>query len=392
MPDRLRRLALAALASAGVVGIGWLVVSALAGPASGTAVAGTSAPIPVEAVEIRQAPMERRRDFTGTLEAAATFDVAAKVGGRIERITVDLADIVTKGQVVAELDDEEYDQAVAQARADVAVAGAEKTAADNALEIAQRAFQRVEGLHSRAIASEQELDAVRAEKLEAEAAVAVASSRASRARAALEAATIREEYTRVVADWSGDDQARIVAARYADEGETVAANTPIVSIVDIDPVIVVVHVTEKDYAELRPDQPVELETDAFPGTTFEGRVSRIAPVFRVESRQARIEVSVDNADGRLKPGMFVRVHAVLERVQDAKAVPRDALAERDGQTVVFVVDDAGTRVTQRVVEPGIESGGWVQVTGEGLDGRVVTLGQQKLKDGTEVTLVGGDAS
>jgi RND family efflux transporter MFP subunit len=391
VPHKLRWLALSAVASAGIVGVGWLLVSALTGEATSTAAAGPAGPVPVEVAEIREADMERRRVFTGTLEAAATFDVAAKVGGRIERITVDLADVVTRGQVIAELDDEEYDQAVAQARADVAVADAEKTAADNALQIAKRAFERVEGLHARSIAADQELDTVRAEKLEAEAAVAVTASRSSRARAALKAATIREEYTRVTADWSGDDEQRVVAARFADEGETVAANTPIVSIVDIDPVIVVVHVTEKDYAELKTGQPVSLDTDAYPGVTFQGRVSRIAPVFRVESRQARIELSVDNPDGRLKPGMFVRAHTVLDRVAEAKAVPQDALAERDGQTVVFVVNEAGTHVAQRVVQIGIKSEGWVQVTGDGLGGRVVTLGQQKLEDGSEVTVVTGDA-
>lgn len=391
MPHKLRWLALSAVASGGIVGVGWLLVSALTGEATGTAAAGPAGPVPVEAADIRKAPMERRRVFTGTLEAAATFDVAAKVGGRIERITVDLADVVTRGQLIAELDDAEYDQAVAQARADVAVADAEKTAADNALKIARRAFERVEGLHARSIAAEQELDIVRAEKLEAEAAVAVTSSRVTRARAALKAATIREEYTRVTADWSGDDDQRIVAARFADEGETVAANTPIVSIVDIDPVIVVVHATEKDYADLRTGQAVLLDTDAHPGETFEGRVSRIAPVFRVESRQARIELSVDNPDGRLKPGMFVRAHTVLERVETAMAVPQDALATRDGQTVVFVVSPDGTRVAQRAVQVGIEAEGWVQVTGDGLDGRVVTLGQQKLEDGTEVAVVAGDA-
>ena len=390
MPHKLRWLALSAVASGGVVGLGWLLVSALGAEATGTAVAGPAGPVPVEVAEVREAPMERRRTFSGTLEAAATFDVAAKVGGRVERITVDLADVVTRGQVIAELDDAEYDQAVAQARADVAVADAEKTAADNALAIARRAFERVEGLHARSIAAEQELDTARAEKLEAEAAVAVTSSRVTRARAALKAATIREEYTRVTADWSGDDEQRIVAARFADEGQTVAANTPIVSIVDIDPVIVVVHATEKDYADLRTGQAVEVDTDAYPGVTFQGRVSRVAPVFRVESRQARVELSVDNPGGRLKPGMFVRAHTVLDRVENAKAVPRDALAQRDGQTVVFVLTEDGTHVAQRIVQVGIESEGWVQVTGEGLEGRIVTLGQQKLEDGTEVAVVAGE--
>ena len=145
---------------------------------------------------------------------------------------------------------------------------------------------------------------------------------------------------------------------------------------------------------VRSNKPVYAPLERFVsslGITFAGRVTRIAPVFRVESRQARIELSVDNPDGRLKPGMFVRAQTVLDRVESAKAIPQDALAQRDGQTVVFVVADGGTHVSQRVVQPGIKSDGWVQVTGEGLEGRVVTLGQQKLKDGSEVTVVEGDS-
>jgi RND family efflux transporter MFP subunit len=331
--------------------------------------------------------MERRRSFTGTLEAAASFDAAAKVAGRIERIAVDLGDVVQRGQVVAELDDEEHAQAVAQAKADVAVADAERTAASSVLKIARRAYERVEDLHARSIAAEQELDTVRAERLEAEAAVAVTTSRSKRARAALEAASIRKQYTRVTADWPEGDGQRVVAARHADEGETVAANTPIVSIVDLDPVVVVVWATEKDYAALSTEQTVELDTDAFPGETFAGRVTRIAPVFSAESRQARVELTVDNPDSRLKPGMFVRAHTVLDRVDEALAIPQDAVVDRDGEKVVFVVADDGAHVRQRAVELGIESDGWVQLKGESVSGRVVTLGQHQLEDGTAITII-----
>lgn len=392
MQQKIAWLALAAAATAGVGAAGWLLASGLSGGSDGTAATGEGMPIPVEVAPVRQAPMERRRVFTGTLEAAATFDVAAKVGGRIERITVDLADEVKRGQLIAELDDEEYRQAVAQAKADVAVAEAEKTAADNALKIARRAFERVEGLHARSIAAEQELDTVRAAKLEAEAQVAVTASRSTRARAALKAAAIREEYTRVTADWSDGDEVRVVSARHADEGQTVTANSALVSIVDLDPVIVVVHATEKDYADLRTAQPVEVESDAYPGERFSGKVARIAPVFRVESRQARVELTIDNPAGRLKPGMFVRAHTVLDRIEQALAVPQDALVERDGQTVVFVVSGDGARVTQVPVQTGIRADGWVEVTGVGVTGRVVTLGQQQLKDGTAISIVAEEAT
>jgi RND family efflux transporter MFP subunit len=355
--------------------------------------ANASGPVPVEVAAIEQGPIERRREFTGSLEASAEFTVAPKVAGRIERITVDLADEVRRGQVVAELDDAELQQAQAQTQANLVVARAQAGAADKAVEIARRSFDRVSGLRRRDIASEQELDVARSVKAEAEADLEVAQAEVVRAKAAHRAAQIRSDYAQVTADWSdgdGDDnQARVVAERFADEGTTLAANAPLLTIVDLDPVVVVVHVTEADYAELAPGIPVSVRTDAFSGETFSGEISRVAPVFRATSRQARVEMTVANADGRLKPGMFVRARAVLERAEDATIVPAAALVEREGSTVVFTLNADGTSVEMREVEVGIREGERVAVTGKdgrAITGRVVTLGQQQLVDGTAIVI------
>ncbi|MDX1527884.1 MAG: biotin/lipoyl-binding protein, partial [Gammaproteobacteria bacterium] len=73
--------------------------------------------VPVEVAAVGRGPIERKRAFTGTLEARAEFVVAPKVGGRIEEIAVDLADTVNRGQLVARLDDDEFVQTVAQVEA-----------------------------------------------------------------------------------------------------------------------------------------------------------------------------------------------------------------------------------------------------------------------------------
>lgn len=346
-------------------------------------------PVPVEVAAIERGPIERRREFTGTLEASAEFTVAPKVSGRIARIHVDLADTVTRGQVVAELDDEELAQAQAQARAELVVAQAQSSAAGKVLEITTRNFNRASGLRKRGIASEQELDTARAEKLDAEADAEVAKAQVTRARAAYKGAQIRRSYAQITADWSEGDDQRLVAARFADEGSMLSANAALLSIVDLDPVIVVVFVTEIDYAELAPNMPIELRTDAFPGETFSGAISRIAPVFETESRQARVEMIVPNPDGRLKPGMFVRARAVLDTLADATIVPAAALVQRDGETVVFVANEGNASVSSRAVELGIRQGERVAVTakdGQPLTGKVVTLGQQQLVDGSEITV------
>jgi RND family efflux transporter MFP subunit len=361
----------------------WVFTDEQAGSADG------SGPVPVEVALVEHGPIERRREFTGSLEASAEFTVAAKVGGRVARITVDLADPVTRGQVVVELDDDELHQAEAQARADLAVATAQAGAADKALEIASRNHARASDLRKRGFASDQELDTARAEKLTAEATVEVARAELTRARAAHKAAQIRQSYAKVTADWSEGDEPRVVAARFVDEGSMVSASAPLLTIVELDPVIAVVFVTEADYAQLAPGMPITLRTDAFPHESFAGSISRIAPVFRVESRQARVEMVVQNPDARLKPGMFVRTQAVLERIEDATLVPEAALVERAGETVVFVADETSAIVRMRAVEVGVQQGDRVAVTGKDgqpITGRVVSLGQQQLVDGSTIVV------
>jgi RND family efflux transporter MFP subunit len=208
----------------------------------------------------------------------------------------------------------------------------------------------------------------------------------TKARAALKEARVREAYAEVRATWAEDDTERVVAARYADEGTMVTANAPLLAIVDLDPVIVVVHVTERDYAILEAGQTVELSTDAYPGETFEGSVDRIAPVFRAQSRQARVELRVPNTDQRLKPGMFVRASTVLDQIEEATVVPEEAIVSRDGQDAVFVVSADRQSVALRPVDVGIRHGGGVAVTGEGIEGEVVTLGQQRLEDGSAIVI------
>jgi RND family efflux transporter MFP subunit len=343
-------------------------------------------PAPVEVAPIEIGPIQLRRTFSGTLEAPAEFVVAPKVSGRIVRLGLDFADTVRRHQVVAWLDDDEYVQIVAQAEAELAVAKANLAEAKSALEIATRERHRIETLRQRGVASESQFDAAHAEQLRRQAQLKVTSAQVTRAEAALASAKIRLGYTKVTASWSGGSDQRVVAERFVDEGETVSANAPLLSIVELNPIIGVIFVAERDYAHLRRAQHIMLTTDAYPGQQFQGQIDRIAPVFRQSTRQARVELEIDNSDHRLKPGMFMRATVVLEHVAEVTIVPVQALTVRDDRTGVFVVNGDGRSVVWREVTVGIREGSRVQVEGEGLSGRVVTLGQQLVNDGAAITI------
>ena len=389
---RIARLLFLLVLITSIVAIGWAVYQRLDAPGAAdrgsNRAAGPSTPVPVEAVAIAREPIALRRTFTGTLEARAEFVVAPKIGARLRQLAVDLGDEVRRGEVVARLDDDEFVQEVARAQAELEVALANQAEAENLLEIAERELRRVQRLRGGGLTSESQLDVATADVLAKRARVKVTAAGISRAEAEIEAARIRLGYTLVVADWQGGSDRRVVAERYVDEGETVSANTPLLRIVELDPITAVFSVTERDYGLLRADQAVSLSTDAFPGERFAGAIQRIAPVFREATRQARVEVRVDNPGLQLKPGMFVRADVVLDRVADAVVVPDEALVRRDERTGIFVVGTDDT-VAWRPVETGIRDAGRVQVHGEGLAGRVVVLGQQLLEDGSRVRVADG---
>ncbi|RJP84972.1 MAG: efflux RND transporter periplasmic adaptor subunit [Desulfobacteraceae bacterium] len=377
--------------------IGWVVSSRIYEKSDAGGQKGESESIPVKVAPVKYGPIELRRMFSGTLEATAEFIVAPKIGGRIEALLVDLADTVSQGQEVAQLDDDEYIQAVAQARADLAVAKANLAEAKSSLEIAARELARVKTLRSRGVASESQMDVVRSNQLQKQAGLEIAEAQQAKAEAFLETANIKLGYARVTADWTGGDKQRVVAERHIDEGNTVAANAPLLTIVELDPITGVIFVTEKDYARLKTGQSVSLTTDAFPGEAFVGHITRIAPVFNQATRQARVEMTIANPAHRLKPGMFIRAAIVLDRVEDAVIVPEQALTRRGGHAGVFLVAGSSRNAVWREVEEGIRGDDLVQIKGENLSGRVVILGQQLLNDGSAVsisedrTATGGEA-
>ena len=342
--------------------------------------------VPVETSAVTTGPITRKRTFSGTLEADARFVVAPKVSGRLRRLYADIADVITQGQVICELDDDEYIQEVAQARADLAVANANRMEAQNSLIIANRELKRIKTLSNRGITSDAQLDTATTTQLEKQARLEVAKAQVVRAEAALEAANIRLGYTKVTAFWSGADTRRVVAERFVDEGDTVSANTPLLSVVKPDPLIGIIHITEKDYARLSIGQEADLTTDAFPDAIFHGAISRIAPIFKQETRQARVEITIENPNHQLKPGMFIRATVTLDHREHAVIIPEQALTKRDGQTGVFVVDEQNNTALWRQVTPGILEDGRVSVTGIEPVGRVVTLGQQLLNHGTKLTI------
>ena len=214
----------------------------------------------------------------------------------------------------------------------------------------------------------------------------VAAAQVSQKQAALKMAKVRLSYTQIRVPPNHAGGQRVVGERFVDEGSMLAPNTPIVSILDIGTLIAVINVIERDYPKIKLGLPAVINTDAFPGQTFSGKVVRIAPLLMEKAREARVEIEIPNEQMLLKPGMFVRVQIEFELHENATVIPLAALVKRNGTQGVFVVDRQEKKARFVPVTVGIVNETRVEILKPQLTGAVVTLGQHLLEDGATIIL------
>ena len=336
--------------------------------------------VAVRVVPVRHGLIRDVGAFTGTLLPRWQFIVAPKIPGRLDKLLVNIGDPVKAGQLIAQLDDEEYGQDVEEAKAELAIAGANVESCRSALEVATREFGRAKALHDKRISSESDLDAAEAEFKSCQAKQKVALAQVKQREAALKRAMIRFGYAEVKVSWEEGDELRVVGERFVDEGALLKANEPIVSILDDRVLNGVIHVIERDYPKVKVGQGATIATDAYPGRTFPGTIVRIAPLLRETSRQARVEIEIANPQRLLKPGMFIRARIEFARREKAALIPADALVNRGGREGVFVADVAAKKAHFVPVTVGIVEGEVAEVAQPELSGPVVTLGIHLLQD------------
>lgn len=290
--------------------------------------------------------MERLVRAVGRIEARDSVDVGAEISGTIAAVHVDFGAHVHAGSPLAEIDPAPFAAEVARAQAALAAARAELRQREGRVKLATLALARAERDARRAQAlavgghvSEQALDdAMTAlERARAEHAIALAERDAQAARipgleAALKNARRLLDKTVIRAPIDG-----VVIDRRVAPGQTVVsafqAQTLFTIAADLAKLRLVVDVTEADIGAIAAGQPVRFAVDAWPQRTFSGVVATIRPAAQVKEGLVTypVLVDVDNADGRLLPGMTADVQIVVKKVDHVLRVPLAALAWRPGQ-------------------------------------------------------------
>jgi RND family efflux transporter MFP subunit len=211
------------------------------------------------------------------------------------------------------------------------------------------------------------------------AAVDLAKAQLAQTEARIDELKITLSNTTIVSPVDG-----FVGRRNLDQGAFAGANTVILQVVDIGTVRLISNLVEKDFKRITQGVQAEIEVDSFPGETFTGRVSRVAPVFDAATRTASMEIEVPNPGFRLKPGMFARVKLTAERKADALMIPRSAVVDSDGRRGVFLPDGATAKF--QPVQTGLQDNERIEILEGVTEGqRVITTGALALREGDRIT-------
>jgi len=175
----------------------------------------------------------------------------------------------------------------------------------------------------------------------------------------------------------------VVGRIYVDIGTVVTPQTAVALVVNMSTVKIKLGIPERHIPKVFLDQEAHISVDAYPDEIFIGKVTKVSPVVDIATRTAPIEITIDNADYRLKSGMFAKVKLIIEEHKNALAVLKEALIGTEPDISVYAV--SGGQASLRKVKTGIRQGPYVEIL-EGLSegDEVVVMGQQKLYEGAPV--------
>ena len=285
--------------------------------------------------------------YTSTVQAYVKNNIAPQSVNRIKKINVEVGDFVKKGQVLAEMDLIQLQQAELQMK-------------NKEIE-----YNRLKKLHEAGGLSQSDLDAV-------ELAYQVSKTTYENL---LENSVLLSPITGVA------------TARNYDVGDMYAMSAPVFTVEQIVPVKLLVGISESDYSKVKKGDSVEITADAIPGKTFYGKITRIYPTIDPATRTFTVEVVVDNNYKTLRPGMFARV-TIKFGTNNNVVIPDVAVVKQQGsgERFVYVLNEDGTVSYVKVVL-GRRMGAEFEVLEGIADGAtIVTGGQIRLKDGIKVSV------
>lgn len=364
-----------------------------------------SAPKQVKVISVAEKPLERITVAVGSLAAVDQATISNKVPGRLRSIAVDLGSVVQRGQLMAQVDPQDYQLRVQQAEAALAQArarlGLPPTGTNDRVDPEQtntvrqarvladeaRAHRgRQSTLHEQGVIPRAQLDT-------AEAASKVAASRLDDAReeihnrvavlaqrrSELDIARQQLADTSVYAPFDG-----AIQERRASIGEYLATGAPLATLVRMNPIRLRAEVPEREAPYVRVGQPVRVTTEG-DTSTYTGHIARLSPTITPQSRMLLVEAEVSNSGSALRPGSFARAEIVTDNRSMALTVPTRAIIAFAGVEKVIVVKDG--KAVEKPVKTQRRTAEWTEVVSGVSAGEMVVIEPGNLQSGQTVAVV-----
>ncbi len=314
----------------------------------------------VETAAVQMGTIEETTTLKGTLEGDKEVDVAPSTSGTVQYIGVAVGDYVYSGQTICTIDNSNYQSALLQAQANYNAALANANNAKSNL-------AKMQALYAEGAVSEQQVE---------QAQLAVDTSGVDAAAAQVQSAQQQISNCTVSAPISGQ-----VAAVNVQQGGMASTGGPVVRLVTVDNVKIKANVTESNINHVKAGETLNVKIEAASEYEFVGKITSVAPAADRQTNTYPVEITISNASGLLKPGMFAEAQLVTNSANNVLVVPAEAV---NTDNCVYVLQDDNT-VKKVEVKVGMSNEKYVQVvSGLKIGDTVVTTGNHLLYDGALV--------
>lgn len=320
-------------------------------------------PEPVNAIEVREENWQPSLSSVGTVMAVQGTVVSAEAEGIVREIAFEAGSLVKAGDVLVKLD--------------VDIERARLRAAEADAEWALASFERAKGLIRHKALSKADFDS-------ADNTLKQAQARVDNIRAVIAKKTVR-------APFDGK-----LGIRRISIGQFLAKGSPVVSLHSLDPVYVDYSLPQQRLGDLSEGLKVNVSSDAFQGQQFKGSITAINPEIDAETRNVRIQATLANPRGQMRPGMFVTIDTFLERSEKVLLIPSAAVLHAPFGNSVFVIEEGKAAepdkektlvVRQQFVRLGQQRGDFIVATeGVKIGEKIVSAGTFKLRSGMPVVI------
>ncbi|MBU7006000.1 efflux RND transporter periplasmic adaptor subunit [Phosphitispora fastidiosa] len=344
---------------------------------------------PVKIVKAAKGELVSTLKISGKVAASKEVTIVPKVGGKVTDVKVKEGQKVKRGDLLIALDDADIRAQIRVTEASLEMSKAGQQTAVIAYQEAQANLERMKALFAEGAISKSQLET--AENNFARAAASYTpdaggtqtAAQIKQAQAQLEAARINLQNTRITAPIDGT-----VAAKNIEPGEMAGPGSPVLTIADMDQMVVEGNLAESEVNFAKVGDEVKVYVTAADEEPFQGYIESVSPIADPVTKAYSIKVWLENGSLLLKGGMAAEIYMTAEARDEVLVLPREALLDQGDRQVVYVVD--GDKARERVVTLGLTTDEMAEiVSGLKAGEQVVISGQQFLIDGTKVTVASG---